>query len=403
MANQDLEEATRVAAFGRRKIAPRVCIADSKRHIRKFLGEALEELGFVTCECTKSGDLNTVIDGERPDLVVIGLSAGGIEAALMMQALKAKAFDGNALLIGPRDSLMVSAVQELGENLGIAMLPLLATPFDNVSLRNSVAALLPIEERPSPAIDVSEALTAGWLELWYQPKFNAQTLQLCGAEALVRVRHPNWGVVPPAYFLPDRGDPHLRALSEFVISRAIDDWHYFVTQHRAIDISINLPIAFFEDPESIGILSRQMPNHPGFAGLIIEIDAADIVQNLDTAKALARQLRFSNIAVSIDDLGPEWPSLLGLHDFPFVEIKIDRQFISGCADDRLKRTVCHQILDLADGFGARTVAEGVQSRADFFTVREMDFELVQGFLFGKPMTAQKFGLTMLRHPTTVPK
>ena len=321
----------------------------------------------------------------------------------MLEALVARAFDGKVLLLGPRDSSMVRAVQELGERLGIAMMPTLATPFDSGGLRNSVAMLLPIEAPPNPVIDAAEALNEGWLELWYQPKFNTRTLQLCGAEALIRVRHPTWGVVPPAHFLPDKDDPYLRVLSDFVIRQAIDDWHYFVAQHHGIGIAINLPINFFQDPESVGRLCRQVPDHPAFEGLIIEIDAADVIRNLDLAKAVARQLRFSNIAISLDDLGSEWPSLVGLHDFPFVEIKVDRQFIAGCADDRLRQTVCRQILDLADGFGSRTVAEGVETRADFFTVREMDFDLVQGFLFAKPVTAHKFALTTLRHPLTVPQ
>src|SRR5207237_3824753 len=116
----------------------------------------------------------------------------------------------------------------------------------------------------------------------------------------------------------------------------------------------------------------------------------NVVHNVEFLKAAAKQFRFSNIAISIDDLGTEWPSLVGLHDFPFVEIKVDQSFIHGCADDRLKQTNCRQILDLADGFGVRTVAEGVETRADFFTVREMGFDVVQGFLFAKPMTARKF-------------
>jgi EAL domain-containing protein (putative c-di-GMP-specific phosphodiesterase class I)/CheY-like chemotaxis protein len=401
MENQRPEEAIKLAAFGRRKVAPRVCIADSKPHIRKFLGDALEELGLITCECAQVGELSAVLDAQLPDLVVIGFSAGGIEAAAMLEALVARAFDGKVLLLGPRDSLTVTAVQKLGEQLGIAMLPTLAAPYDSGGLRNSVAAFLPIEAPPSPVIEAAEALNSGWVELWYQPKFNIQTLQLCGAEALIRVRHPTWGIIPPAYFLPDKDDPYLSILSDFVIGQAVDDWRNFIHQ-RNIEIAINLPITFFQGLESFASLYRQMPDHPAFEGLIIEIDAADVIRNLDLAKIAAKQLRFCNIAISIDDLGPEWPSLVGLHDFPFVEIKVDRQFIAGCADDRLKQTVCRRILDLADGFGSRTVAEGVETRADFFTVREMGFDLVQGFLFAKPMTAQKFALTTLHHPVTMP-
>jgi EAL domain-containing protein (putative c-di-GMP-specific phosphodiesterase class I) len=283
------------------------------------------------------------------------------------------------------------------------MLPMLATPFDSGGLRNSVATLLPTEAPPCPLIDAAEAVNAGWLELWYQPKFEPHNLELCGAEALIRVRHPTWGIIPPAYFLPNKSDPYMRILSNFVIERAIDDWRYFATEGRGIGIAINLPMTFFQDPESLGHLRHQLPDHPAFEGLMIEIDATDVVTNLDLAKAVARQLRFSNIGISIDDLGSEWPSLVGLDDFPFVELKVDKQFVTGCADDRLKQTVCRQILDLADGFGVGTVAEGVETRPDFITAREMDFDLVQGCLLAKPMTAHKFALTTLRHPMTVPQ
>ncbi|HET7680928.1 MAG TPA: EAL domain-containing protein [Xanthobacteraceae bacterium] len=389
MQHQSPAKAFQAARFGRRKVAPRVCIIDSKPHIRKFLAEALEELGFITCACSQVGELSAVLSAQVPDLCVMGLSAGGNEAAAMLEALAANAFDGKILLLGPRDSLMTAAVQEHGEQLGMAMLPTLTTPFDSGSLRNSVASLMPDEAPPNPVIDAAEALSAGWLELWYQPKFNTHTLQMCGAEALVRVRHPTWGVVPPAYFLPGKDDPHLRALSEFVIGRAIEDWQNF-TQQQNVEIAINLPITFFQDAQSIGNLCRQMPSHPAFTGFIVEIDAADVIDNLDLVKAAARQLRFGNIGISVDDLGSDWPALAGLEDVPFVEIKVDRPFVTGCADDRLKQTVCRQIIDLADSLGARVVAEGVETRADFFTVREMGFDLAQGFLLAKPMTAQKF-------------
>jgi CheY-like chemotaxis protein len=226
LENQRPEEAIKSVAFGRRKVMPRVCIADDKRHIRKFVGEALEELGFITCECTQVGELSTVLDAQLPDLVVVGLSTGGIEAAAMLKALAARAFDGNVLLLGPRNSSVVAVLEELGEQLGIAMLPTLATPFGTEGLHNSVATFLPIEAPPSPAVDVAEALRFDWLELWYQPKIHTRALVMRGAEALIRMRHPTWGIVAPANFIPHDSDPHFRALSEFVIrlaERAVKD------------------------------------------------------------------------------------------------------------------------------------------------------------------------------------
>jgi EAL domain-containing protein (putative c-di-GMP-specific phosphodiesterase class I) len=400
MENQRLVQAARRAAFGQRKVVPRVCIADSKQHIRTFIGEALEEFGFITCECTQLSELSAVLDTQVPDLVVVGLSAGGIEATGLLKTLAAREFGGMVLLLGARESPMVTAVRELGDELGLAMLPMLPTPFNNGDLRDRIAAFLPVDA-PSFAVDANEALRAGWLELWYQPKIDAHTLVLHGAEALIRMRHPHWGIVQPASFLPHDDDPDLRALSQFVIRQAIADWHYFLIEHRRVDLSINLPLSFLQNPASLAYLYQQLPDHLAFDGVIVEINGTEIIRDLELARELAKEVRFHKIGISIDDLGVDWPALAGIQDFPFVEVKVDRQFVSGCADDRLRRTVCRQILGFADEVGARTVAEGVETRSDFIAVREMGFDLIQGFLFGKPTPARRFARTMLRQPLTV--
>jgi EAL domain-containing protein (putative c-di-GMP-specific phosphodiesterase class I) len=150
-------------------------------------------------------------------------------------------------------------------------------------------------------------------------------------------------------------------------------------------------------------LGERIPDHPAFDGLTVEINGTEIIRNLELATSLARQLRFHNIAVSIDDLGAEWPLLDHLDDFPFCEIKVDRKFVTGCANDRLKQTVCHRILDLADGYGARTVAEGVETQADFLTVREMGFHKAQGFYLAKPASVKKFARSTLGRHVSLPQ
>jgi EAL domain-containing protein (putative c-di-GMP-specific phosphodiesterase class I) len=237
-------------------------------------------------------------------------------------------------------------------------------------------------------VDTAEALHAGSLELWYQPKIDMRTLALSGAEALAPIRHRTLGVLPPEYVMPD--DPHVGAVSELVIDRMINDWRYFTAQHGHIEIAVNLPITLFRDPELIEHLYRRIPDHPAFEGLIVQVNAADVVRNLGLVKKVARLLRYRTIAVSIGDLGAEWPSLTGLGDFPFVELKVARQFIAGCAGDRRKRAACRRIIDLADAMGARTVADAVENRADFLAARELGFSLAQGALFAKPMTAKNF-------------
>lgn len=388
----------RPKTFGRRKVTPRACVADGKRHLRAFLAEVLEDLGFVTSECASAEELKTVLAGELPDLILFGVAADGIEPGTFLETLVREAFDGKVLTVGARESIIVKAVQQVGEEYGLAMLPPLTTPFAAETLRDRVAMLLPDEPAPSPAVHVGEALHAGWLELWYQPKIDARTLIRSGAEALVRMRHPTWGVVPPAYFIPDEHDPHLRDLSEFVIERAVQDWHYLLEQQSPVDLSIHLSASYLKGPQAVRDLCRRVPTHPAFGGLTIEINSEEAIRDLKLLTEISREMRLHNIGLSIDNLGANWPSLMDLDKIPFIKLKADRHFVTGSADDRLKRTVCRHIVELAQSYGARAAAEGVESRADLVAANELGFDLVQGFLFGKPMPLKKFARSALTRP-----
>jgi EAL domain-containing protein (putative c-di-GMP-specific phosphodiesterase class I)/CheY-like chemotaxis protein len=395
--------AENAATFGRRKVVPRACVADGKKHLRAFLTDILEDLGFVTSECARADELSEILETQFPDLIVLGVSVDGIETSKILEILARREFGGKVLALGARESIMVKAVRQVGEEYGITMLPPLTTPFAAGALRERVAMFLPETPAPSPAVHVAEALHEGWLELWYQPKIDARTLVRRGAEALVRMRHPTWGVVPPAYFIPDDDDPDFLRLSEFVVDRAAEDWHHLLERQSATDISINLPVSFLRNHQAVRDLCRRIPRHPAFGGLLIEINSTEVIDNLDLLIDFTKEVRLHNIAVSIDNLGVNWPALMGLDSFPFVEIKVDRQFVGGCANDRLKQTVCRRVIELAREYGAPVVAEGVETRADFVTANEMGFDLVQGYLFGKPMRLQKFARSALAQPVLAPK
>ncbi|MGY3238152.1 MULTISPECIES: EAL domain-containing protein [unclassified Bradyrhizobium] len=386
--------------FGRRKMTPRVCVVDSKPHLRAFMSEVLEDLGFITSECSSAGELQSILAIDLPDLVLLGIAADRVEPGQFLEVLVREAFEGKVLAVGVRESIILKAVQQVGDEYGLGMLPPLTTPFAADTLRERVAMLLPEEPAPSPAVHVGEALHGGWLELWYQSKIDARSLVRRGAEAKVRMRHPTWGVVRPAFFIPESHDPYFSGLSEFVIERALQDWHYLLERQSAVDLSINLPAPYLKKPHAVSDLCRRMPMHPAFAGLTIEIASDEAIHNLDFLAEIAREMSFHNIGLSIDNLGANWPELMGLDRIPFIKLKADRQFVAGCGNDRLKRTVCRHIVELAQDYGARAVAEGIESGADLAAVSELGFDLVQGYLFGKPMPLKKFARSALR-PTAM--
>ena len=392
-ANAAIRAAAKAATSGWRQAMPSACVADARQSTRTFLTDTLEGFGFATRECARLAALGAALDARAPDLVVIGSSAGGIEACEMMEMLAAKDYDGKVLVLGPRTSPMVAAVRALGKTLGLAMLPLLATPFSAGTLGDAVASLLHAKAAPARVAGSAEAPDPRAPELWYQPKLDARTLALSGAAARAAAGDPSERI-------EHDGGPRSAARSERVMARVAEDWRCFHAQSAAVEIALELPIAFFRDPASVATLCRQLPDHRAFTGLIIEINAAAAVRELGLVKAIAKQLRFRNIAISIRDVGEEWLALSKLHDFPFVELKLDRRLVAGCAHDRAKLTTCRHIIDFADGMGARTVAEGVENRADFIAVREIGVHLVQGGLFAAPMPAKKFAQTVLARETS---
>jgi EAL domain-containing protein (putative c-di-GMP-specific phosphodiesterase class I) len=380
------EDAIKTAAIRRKT---RVCVLEAQQQMRTFLADTLEELGFIACECTHLGELPAVLVSRLPDVVMIGSSAGGIEGCEIMELLAADDFDGHVLVLGSRVSPMVAAVRELGKRLGLSMLPLLATPFSREDVRDCIAALVPSALTPIHPANAGEALAAAPLDLLYQPKIDTRTLALSGAEALMRPLHP-----PPAHVSPD-DTPCLGPAPKLVIEQAISDWRYFAARYGHFEIAINLPIAFLEDTEAVKKLCQQIPDQSAFGGLIVEIGAAEAVRNLRPVKDVVRLFRDRPVAFSIDNVGIEWPLLSEFDEFPFVEIKVARQFVVGCAGDRRKQTMCRRIIDLADAVGARSVAEGVESRSDLVAVLEMGFSLAQGPLLAPPMSAKTFTRTVL--------
>lgn len=390
--NRDTARQARVVPFGLRQIPPRACVIDSKPHVRAFLAELLEQLGFVACACVPA-DMKDALREFFPDLIVAGPLARDGDVPLLLRSLSA--FTGKVMLFGGRSSPALIRDHEHGEKMGLAMLPPLGTPFRDGDFRDNLRGFLPITPSPSVPVDIDEALVNGWLELWYQPKIDPRTLTPRGAEALVRVRHPTWGVITPAYFVPAANDPYFHSLTQFAIMRVMADRLRFTLAGHPVDVSVRLPMPALEDAQFIDAIFRKLPEPAAQGGLLIEVDCADVVTDLAGVRRAATAFAFRNIGLAIGAIGSEGAALAGRADLPVVELKADRKFVRGCGTDRIKQAVCAAIVSTARGSGARSVAEGIETQADFLTVRELGFDLVQGAMFAKPMTTDRFERSVL--------
>ena len=368
---------------------PSAFVVDDEPQVRAFVSNALMSSGFRPMQLSSSAEVEIALRNTIPQLIVLDLSLGDSDAVEVIRILAGVQYQGDVLLISGHDAVTLDEVHQIGIKRGLNMVEGLHKPFRLEQLRERLRAV----RRDVPArFDASLAvgLRNNWLELWYQPKIELKSRLVCGAEALIRLRHPTHGVVAPANFLPPPGDPLYRPLTEFIVAQSLRDWTHFAAHKMTSRLAINVPASVLQRPDFVAHLRRHLPDDPRFPGLVVEITEDEAISDPDLAREVAVQLKLYNVHVSIDDFGSGYSSLARLKELPFAEVKLDRSFVSGCATDKAKRAMCEAVVDLARRFNITSVAEGVETAEDLQVLEEIGYDVAQGFLFARPMIASDF-------------
>jgi len=382
-------------------------VLDDEPQIAALVCKVLGACGIAPRQFTSAEPFLAALEDSPPELVVLDLSLGQSDAVEIIRHLEILKYKGEVLLISGRDEATLVEIAQIGERHGLTMLAPLRKPFRPADLKQRLAAPHgephPVVAEHPPAakmpkgttLQLVDALRNNWLEVWYQPKIDLKSMSVCGAEALIRARHPYHGVILPAELLPPAGHPAYEPLSKFVIEQAVADWGRFVDQGLRLRLAVNVPVSVIHTPNFIPMIRSLLPTDASFPGLTIEITEDEIIRDPKWAREIATQLKLYNVGISIDDFGSAYASLSRLNDLPVIEVKIDRSFVSGCASDRLKRGLCQTVVDLAHRFGATACAEGVETPEDLRELITMQCDTAQGFLFAEPMPAGRLAATLL--------
>lgn len=372
-----------------------VYVLDDDPAMCALLAGLLGELSCRTREFTRAADMEVALALAAPDLIIIDLSLGDSDAIEVMRSLASRRFDGALVLMSGRHEVAtLRQVHEIGKHYGFRLLPFLRKPFSIAELQERLVAFDALNDRDAPGSDLEIALRHNMLELWYQPKIDLRSRLVYGAEALVRLRHPERGVLAPAQFLPAPGDPLHQPLADFVIRRALADWRHLARRRIAIRLAVNIPVSVFENPDFVSGVRRYLPQDEEFSGMIFELTEEEVIRDPEFAREIATQLMLYNIDVSIDDFGCGYSTFERLKQLPFRELKIDRKFVHGCAVERERNDACRSIVTLAHQLAMSVVAEGLESLRDLRALTEMGCDGGQGYLFAKPLPREDF-ITML--------
>jgi diguanylate cyclase (GGDEF)-like protein len=237
------------------------------------------------------------------------------------------------------------------------------------------------------------ALERSEFAVYYQAQINSDTRQIVGAEALVRWRHPELGLVSPAEFIPLAEDTGLIApIGEWVLRTACAQNRSWKESGLApLRIGVNLSLRQFQQTDLVEMVGGALAAsglEPGH--LELELTESSIMKNAEHAVATLRRLKGMGIKISIDDFGSGYSSLTYLKHLPLDALKIDQSFVRDMTTDPNDAAIVMTIIALAHSLKLQVIAEGVETEDQSRFLRLLKCDEMQGYFFSRPLPAEAF-------------
>lgn len=369
----------------------------------RYLGEAVARLHrFVPDEalvCRYAGDKFAVLVSEIP-----GWDADTLQAHL--RRLATNVLQGMAEPVQLDNDLLPMSV-----SIGISVFP--SDGQSTEQLISSAEAAMYLAKRQgrnnvqfaNPALmgdarrqlatvtEIRRGLENREFEPFYQPVVNVETGAIVGAEALLRWRHPQRGVVSAADFIPAaEASGLIHTLGELCMVKACEHaaaWH---EDGKEIRISVNLSARQIEDRSAVALLERLHANGTGAGAraLDFEITETALLQHLDHVQQTLKDIQAMGHRLSVDDFGTGYSSLVYLQRFPVNRIKIDKSFVARMTTSREAAAIVSATIALARSLDLEVVAEGVENLEQLNRLRAQGCVLQQGFYFTPALPVADF-------------
>ncbi len=403
-----LENALRQAHRSRRKLAVLLLDLDRFKAVNDTLGHdqgdlLLKEVGARLSLCLREGDTLARLGGDEFVLLLPEVLSAE-DASIVAGKLLAQ-FD-QPVRLGEREIFASTSI-------GIALYPADGEDGESLLKHADVAMYAAKDggraayrffiashnerslERLELENDLRRAVEGEQLLLYYQPQIGASSGRIAGVEALVRWRHPTRGLVMPDSFIALAENAGLiDAIGHWCLVAACRQLRAWQEQGVPVPrVAVNVSarqLRRWDFAQEVLQVVTQSGIDP--AGLELELTESSLADDPEQILAIFSTLRQAGVRVSIDDFGTGYSSLSYLSRYPVDEVKIDRSFVSRLLDDREARSVVRAVILLAHGLGMRTVAEGVETEAQWQVLSDLDCDELQGYLFSKPVPPHQIPL-----------
>ncbi len=254
-------------------------------------------------------------------------------------------------------------------------------------------------ERLTVGAELRQAIQENQFEVWYQPQWYLSDDTFFGAEALVRWRHPERGLVAPDAFIPIAEEQGLiGTIGNIVLETACADMRRWLDAGlRLKKIAVNVAGAQWREPHTLGTVQRMIERYRLRGDhLELEITESTIMAHTEQTLGLMDSLKGLGVSISVDDFGTGYSSLSYLKRLPIDRLKIDRSFVMDLPGDSSDEAIVRAVIALGRSLNLRVLAEGVETVEQQHFLARAGCDEAQGYLVSAPMPAAEFQQFMRR-------
>src|SRR6202050_101528 len=251
-----------------------------------------------------------------------------------------------------------------------------------------------LAERQLLERDLRCALGRNEFLLLYQPKFNLQTGEITGVEALIRWVHPQRGMISPAQFVPLAEECGLiLSIGRWVLLEACKQARAWSDAGLGIvPVAVNVSAAEFGDKDFLsGVRATLIATGVAPPNLELELTETVLMNDAESAVKTLRALKSIGVQLAIDDFGTGFSSFTYLQRFPVDALKLDRSFVQEITEDHTDATILSAMINIGNSLKQRVIAEGIETRAQLKFLQRHECGEGQGYYFSRPVVAEQAG------------
>lgn len=377
---------------------PKILIVEDCPAQQLYAGQLLKQLKIQHISYASDGELALeLLKQQQTDVMLIDLEMPQMNGVELLRSIAKQQLCQAVIITSAKDALLLNSVATMAEADGLQVLGTLAKPLNkellSLCLSRRKAEVWPADfEVKTTVFDqklLCEAISEQQFSLCYQPIADMSSGQIIAVEALARWSQPELGTIRPDVFIAAAEQWGLiNELTLLLLDKALQQLQQWQQLGLVVQLSFNLSPLSLSDAAFV----QQLQHKVRKAGIKPELICFEVTETQDFTQVSAAiealaNLRLAGFSVAIDDYGTGFANAQQLSRIPATRLKLDRSLTDGVSERPQQRLVLENTIQLAHKLGLTLIAEGVEKLADALVIKRCGINLVQGYLYHKPLTA----------------